>query len=66
MFHLLSNQIFRNLFVKGKQPSFRGETSGGVFKRSAVQYLMLQFLPRDYKHPRQFHMGVALGDRPQV
>ena len=52
--------------MNGKQSSFRGETSGGVFKRSAVQYLGLQFLPRDYEHPRQFHMGVALGDRPQV
>ena len=36
MFSLLSNRIFRNLFVNGKQPSFRGETSDGVFKRSAV------------------------------
>ena len=36
MFRLLSNRIFRNLFVNGKQPSFRGETSDGVFKRSAV------------------------------
>ena len=29
MFRLLSNRIFRNLFVNGKQPSFRGETSDG-------------------------------------
>ena len=36
MFCLLSNPIFRNLFVNGKQPSFRGETSDSVFKRSAV------------------------------
>ena len=32
MFCFLSNRIFRNLFVNGKQSSFRGETSGGVFK----------------------------------
>ena len=62
MFRLLSNRIFRNLFVNGKQPSFRGETSDGVFKRSAVYYLRLQFLPRDYAGTSP---PISYGSRPR-